>query len=105
MDEKERYHRAKKRVKDLKDFYSHAGVYVLVIGALTVVNIATSPDSIWVMWPAIGWGIGLAIHAMTTFSPNFFGDEWEERKIRELMEKEHGGRKSKSDYYPEDESL
>jgi hypothetical protein len=37
----------------------------------------------------MGWGIGLIIHALFVFvfGPRF-GADWEERKIRELMEKD-----------------
>lgn len=86
MSEQERYQRARKRVKQLKDFYSHLAVYIAVIGFLAVVNYLTG-DFPWVIFPAGGWGIGLFIHAMETF--NFgLGAAWEERKIRELMAQE-----------------
>jgi len=36
------------------------------------------------------WGLGLVIHGLTVFTPNLFlGKQWEERKIKELMEKEN----------------
>ena len=38
---------------------------------------------------ALFWGIGLMAHGLSVFSRNmFFGSQWEERKIREFMEKE-----------------
>jgi hypothetical protein len=38
---------------------------------------------------AFYWGIGLAFHALGVFGNNvFFGKDWEERKIREIMEKD-----------------
>ena len=34
------------------------------------------------------WGIGLVAHGLSVFVPQFvLGKDWEERKIRELMEK------------------
>ncbi len=35
------------------------------------------------------WGIGLAIHGFKTFGYDiFFGKNWEEKKVQELMDKE-----------------
>ena len=47
-----------------RDFLKHLGSYIIVIGMLTVINLMTSADSLWVVWPAMGWGIGLAFHLM-----------------------------------------
>jgi len=41
----------------------------------------------WFYWPLLGWGIALAAHAYRVFGlSSRFGPEWEERKVRELME-------------------
>ena len=38
---------------------------------------------------AFFWGIGLVAHGLSTFGGEiFFGSAWEEKKIKELMEKE-----------------
>jgi hypothetical protein len=38
---------------------------------------------------AIFWGIGLMAHALSVFLPSMIiGKDWEERKIKQLMEKE-----------------
>ncbi len=91
MDEQARYDRARKRVEELKEFYQHLVVYVLINAFLIVVNILTCPGYRWFVWSLIGWGIGIAIHAATVFGPGrFWGAEWEERKIKELVEKGRG---------------
>jgi len=42
-----------------------------------------------VFWPLLGWGLGVFFHGMRVFNyAPFFGKEWENRKIQELMEKE-----------------
>ena len=66
MDEEE-YKRAKKRVEALKGFYIHLGVYVLVNLFLFLLNIITAPDHLWFFWPLLGWGIGVVLHAASTF--------------------------------------
>jgi serine/threonine protein kinase len=43
-------------------FVAHLGPYIIVIGMLAVINMITSPDSLWFLFPAIAWGIGLAFH-------------------------------------------
>jgi hypothetical protein len=88
-DDSTRYERARRRVEALRGFYIHLGVYVLVNSGLVILNLVTSPDQLWFYWPLLGWGIGLAAHAFTVFgSERWFGPEWEERKIQELLDKE-----------------
>lgn len=48
-------------------FVRHATVYMLVIAVLIVINLSTSPRYLWFLWPAIGWGIGLAFHGFRAF--------------------------------------
>lgn len=95
MDDQARYDKAKKQVEEIKGFYSHFFVYVLVNLALFIINLLTSPGSLWFFWPLCFWGIGLAAHAISVFGAGrFWGPDWEERKIREIMERdtESGGK-------------
>ncbi|ASW75320.1 histidine kinase [Chryseobacterium piperi] len=79
------YEKATKRVKELKSFYGNLTSYCLVIPFLLALNLLTSPGHLWFYWPMLGWGVGLAAHAATVFG---IGRDWEERKIKELMEDE-----------------
>ena len=88
MERNENYLRAKKRVANLKSFYIHLTVYFLVNLMLFLVNIITDTSDLWFLYPLGGWGIGVAIHGLTTISLGNFGAEWEERKIKEYMEKD-----------------
>ncbi|PJB12840.1 MAG: histidine kinase, partial [Flavobacteriales bacterium CG_4_9_14_3_um_filter_40_17] len=81
----ESYIRARKRVDDLKEFYGNLISYLLVIPFLIFINLRTIPQFHWFWFPMIGWGIGLSIHALKVFMPSY---GWEERKIREFMERE-----------------
>ena len=47
-------------VRDIKGFYIHAGNYAVVILALFAFNMWTMPHGWWVIWVALGWGLGLA---------------------------------------------
>lgn len=89
MEDNKRYEKAKKRVEEIRSFYSHLFVYIVVNVGLFLLNIITSPRSLWFYWVVIGWGIGLAIHALNIFgTEKIFGKDWEEKKIKELMEKD-----------------
>lgn len=87
MDEQEKYQEAKKRVEDIKGFYIHVVTYIVVNIVLAAINLVSSPEYLWFIWPLGGWGIGLVLHAFSVFS-NFWGKDWEERKIKEIMEKD-----------------
>jgi len=83
------YLKAQKRVEDIKSFYANLMSYIIVIIGLAILNLVTSADHLWFLYPAIGWGIGVAIHFCSVFNfVPFLGHDWEERKIRELMHKE-----------------
>ena len=82
------YNKAKEQVACIKSFYTHLMIYVIVIGALAFLNYSTT-SFVWVLFPAIGWGLGLLSHGLRAFDYNFlFGKNWEERKIKELMERD-----------------
>ena len=85
-----KYLRAKDRVEELKKFYGNITSYVVVITFLAVLNYWTNEWAyMWFLWAAFGWGIGIFFHAIRTFNLNpFFGRDWEERKIQELMKDE-----------------
>ncbi|WP_312752652.1 2TM domain-containing protein [Epilithonimonas hominis] len=76
------YERAVKRVKELKGFYGNLISYCIVIPFLVIINLLTSPGQLWFYWPMLGWGIGLLAHGMNVFA---IGRNWEEKKIREIM--------------------
>jgi transcriptional regulator with XRE-family HTH domain len=75
-------------VRDIKGFYSHLAKYVIVVFILLVINLFNSPQYFWVIWPAIGWGIGVLFHGLNVFEVfNFFGPEWEKRQIKKRLVK------------------
>jgi len=51
------------------EFYRHLAVYVAVNLLLVVINLVTSRGYFWAIWPLLGWGIGIAIHALRVFVP------------------------------------
>lgn len=84
------YYKAQKRVEEIKGFYSHLFSFGLINLGLMILNFISGPGYLWFLFPLVGWGAGVAIHAMYTFSwMPFFGADWEEKKIREIIEKEN----------------
>lgn len=93
--EEERYFKAKKRVEEIKGFYGNLISYVVVNIGLMVVNLLTSPQYLWFFWPMLGWGIGVLFHGLKVFNyMPFFGKDWEDQKIKELMNKEEQSKKT-----------
>ena len=87
----ESYMRAQKKIKEIKGFYAHVMVTVLVIPFLIFINLQFVPQFHWFWFPIGGLGLSLIIHwtAVFGFRAIGLGKDWEERKIKELMEKDN----------------
>ena len=87
---KDRYHKAKERVKELREFYSHLFSYILVNIFVAGINYYSNQwEYPWFLWVTFGWGIGLLFNALRVYRLHpFYDDEWEEKKIKEYMEKD-----------------
>ena len=79
------YFRAKKRVEELKGFYGNLISYCCVIPILIFINLRFSPQFQWFWFSAAGWGFGVLMHAFKVFG---YSSNWEERKIREILDKD-----------------
>lgn len=89
IDEK-RYQKAKEHVEAVKGFYGNLIAFCVIIPILAVINHKTTSFP-WVIFPFLGWGFGLLTHGMEAFGYNpIWGKRWEERKLRELMDKDKG---------------
>jgi len=99
------YERAVKRVDDIKGFYTHLSVYIIVniillltrnsFNFFVVGNSAFGDSDLlnWINWETYGtpifWGIFLIFHFISVFVKNpFLGKEWEERHIQKFIEEE-----------------
>ncbi len=88
MRHEEALRRARKRVKEMRGWYMSAAMYAIVTPSLWVVNLVAG-GKIWAHWPMFGWGIALAIGGFSVFAGrSFFGSEWEEKKVDEIMARE-----------------
>ncbi|WP_088341991.1 2TM domain-containing protein [Robiginitalea sediminis] len=95
MNNSDKLQRAKKRVEQIKGFYVHLAVYLvinlMIVGSL-LVQTGWQPQkvSLWAFFSTpLFWGIGLAFHAIHVFGINgIFGRQWEERQLRKFMEED-----------------
>jgi hypothetical protein len=65
-------------------FRSHLFAYVIVNAGLVAINLLTSPGYFWAIWPIIGWGVGLAAHAVTVYMD---GEGMRDRLIEQELDK------------------
>ncbi len=91
--------RAKKKVGELKGFYTHLMVYLFVnimVSVVIVVSRMYSGDGFFEAFWDFGtlstwlfWGIGVLFHGVKVFSYNpFFNKKWEERQIQKYLDEE-----------------
>lgn len=98
--QEQNYIRAKKRVKAIKGFYIHLLVFILInifISGVIIFGLIQSGYTLVDTFSNFGvystwvfWGIGMFFHWLGVFGFKTFalGKDWEEKKIKELMEKE-----------------
>lgn len=96
----QQYLKAKKKVQDIKGFYSHLTVYIIInIFISGIIIYGLSYDEDYGFMQAVGhfgvystwlfWGIGLFFHWLGVFGfKNLLGKSWEDKKIKELMDKD-----------------
>jgi len=91
--------RAQKRVEELKGFYIHLMVYLLVNFMISTVIVVSHMyegdsfiDAIWdfaTVSTWLFWGIGIFFHGLKVFANNsLFNKEWEERQIQKYIEED-----------------
>ena len=73
-------------VRKLRGFYLHLMKYVIVCLGLLLINLMSSPHTLWVVWVALGWGLGLLLHAFRVFRPDWMlGPDWEKREVEKRL--------------------
>lgn len=79
--------RAVQQLRERRDFFIHLAVYAAVNVLLVLLWWWDDPHSFfWPLFPMLGWGIGLFVHAWTTFR----GDSFSEDRIRRQMDRMRG---------------
>ncbi|NKI27200.1 2TM domain-containing protein [Arenibacter sp. 6A1] len=100
----ERLEKAKKQVANIRGFYSHLWVYILINLGLLAIGWylgaykegwlqGDEHFERWIQWniglSLVGWGIGVLLHGMIVFGrkPQCI-KQWEERQIQKYMDQE-----------------
>lgn len=98
----------RRRVHRLAEFYRHAMIYLVFMTIVWISNFVIIHNAdptylpgllagerkvswryLWGIWPSLGWGIGVVCHGITVLPFwNFLTQDWEDRKVREIMERE-----------------
>ncbi|MGB0891405.1 MAG: 2TM domain-containing protein [Flavobacteriaceae bacterium] len=97
INNSEKYIRAQKRVEEIKQFYKHLMVYLVInfffIGRRIYKDVVYRDDTLiealfdmsnyrFFFW----WGVILVLHGLKVFgTQNLFSKDWEDRKIKEYM--------------------
>jgi transcriptional regulator with XRE-family HTH domain len=73
-------------VRKLRGFYIHLAQYGIIVGFLAIVNLLTSRQYFWVVWVALGWGVGVLFHGLRVFDKiPFLSGEWERRQVEKQL--------------------
>lgn len=88
------YLKAQKRIKEIKGFYSHLIVMVILLPFLVFINLQFTPQYHWFWWAVFGNLFGLFFHWLGVFGFRSFGlgKDWEEKKIEQYMREEENKR-------------
>lgn len=77
---------AMRQVRRLRAFYGHLATYVVVILMLLAINLLTRPQHLWVVWPALGWGVAVVLQGIKLWGDSrFLGADWERREIEKRL--------------------
>ena len=74
-------------VQNLKRFHINRILFAVIVPVLVLFNLWVTPDTLWVIYVAIGWGVGIALQALVMFG--LFGADWKQRQFRKRID---GGR-------------
>ncbi len=58
---------AHERAQAKYGFYKHLAVYFAVNLMLVLINLVTDRSTFWSVWPMLGWGVAIVIHAARVF--------------------------------------
>ena len=89
-DEDREARAARRRVRDQLNFFKNLTYFVVIVGALTLIDWATG-GGWWVQWVAAIWGGILALQFVGQFvAPNLWGRDVEDRMVARELERRRG---------------
>lgn len=73
-------------VRDIKGFYSHLVIYLITVTGMFLASFFFGTGYPWYIWPALGWGLGVAAHGLSVFEVfSLFGADWERRQVEKRL--------------------
>jgi len=99
FNKEDAYLLAKHRVKQIRGFYTHCVVYIIINSVITAIKMnrnfangesfAESFLELETSLTWIVWGIALGLHAFSVFGlPLLLGKNWEQEKLKKYMKEE-----------------
>jgi adenylate cyclase len=85
--------RLRKRVKRQASFYRRCLMMGSIVVFLLILNLITSPTTLWFFWPALPIAFTLALDGFRVFGKNHFAEDWEAREVERIKRrhrKRHG---------------
>lgn len=82
--------RARRRLKQKRDFAGHVLIYTMVNGFLIIIWAVTSAGFFWPVFLLVGWGIGLVMNAWDVWRNDDFTPAEVSREMSRL--KQHDAR-------------
>lgn len=73
---------AEQRARNLTGLLWHAGTYLIINTFFVILDLAGAGGVNWSIWIILGWGFGLAFHALWYFID---GSRLEERKTQKYL--------------------
>jgi hypothetical protein len=84
-----------------QEFASHLISYIVINAFLVILNLITSPRTLWVIWVVLGWGLGVTFHFASVYFKNTDNYESEYTKWKAKREGRLSGKGSASDLVQE----
>jgi hypothetical protein len=71
----------------------HIAVFIFSMPIIIITNIMFVPGFQYFWFALFGWGMGVFLHWLVVigFKSSLFGKDWEDRKIKEAIDKEKEG--------------
>ncbi|MFA7687182.1 MAG: histidine kinase [Moheibacter sp.] len=82
---KEELKAAKRRVEELQGFYWNLASYAIINIFFLFLDLRDG-NLEWAFWPLLGWGIGVAFHAVEVFGM-FNSASWKDRQVQKELER------------------
>jgi hypothetical protein len=79
--------KARTRVWVKLAFMWHLVVFVMANAAMLAINLTYSPQTLWFVWPLVGWGSGLALHGLATFTGTKLTEDMVETEVERELER------------------